>query len=159
LALERGIVLGGTPVLNAMSAWMIYWCVGNSTDKDNLWGTSMRRFGSLLGSNVNLGISMNGRKALKVEVFVKTTELKKMVESRPHVSTERSLLVSTTLGERLVERILLFNGNTEVDCTDSKHVEFLLLASSARHKSQPVVFWLVVNYRGIKCHRGIMTMI
>jgi len=124
-------VLGGTPVLNAMSAWMIYWCVGNSTDKDNLWGTSTRRFGSLLGSNVNLGISMNGRKALKVEVFVKTTELKKMVESRPHVSTERSLLVSTTLGGRVVERILLFHGNTEVDGTDSgdsEHVEFLLLA-------------------------------
>ena len=65
-------------------------CMRNSTDKDNLWGTSTRGLGSLLGSNVNLGISLNGRKALQVKVIVKTTELKKMVESRPNVSTTGS---------------------------------------------------------------------
>ena len=100
----------------------------NSTDKDNLWGTSTHGLGRLLGSNVNLSISLNGRKVLQVKVIVKTTDLKKMVETRPHVSSERSLLVSTTLRERVVERILHFNGNTEVDGADSEHVEFLLLA-------------------------------
>ena len=98
----------------------------NSTDKDNLWGTSTHGLGRLLGSNVNLSISLNGRKVLQVKVIVKTTDLKKMVETRPHVSSERSLLVSTTLRERVVERILHFNGNTEARRSLLKPSSFVL---------------------------------
>jgi len=101
--------------------------MGNSTNMNNLRRSSALGLVGLLSSKVNLSISLYCRKTFEIEVIIETAQLKEMMEGRSHVSAKRSLLVSITLREREVKRILLCNGHTKIDSAYSKHIQLLAL--------------------------------
>ena len=91
--------------------------MGDAANEHNLGSIAAS---GLLGSNVDLHIAADGRDALKGEVVLKTSKLKKVVERGAHAATKGVLLESLALREGVVGGVLGTLGDENSDSADSE---------------------------------------
>jgi len=106
--------------------------VGDAANEDDLGRSAPARLDGLLGADVHLNVLAGGVDSLEAVVVVEAAQLEQVVEGRAHVPAEDGLLVAVALGEGVVERILLGDGDEGVDGPDAEHVELALFARDGR---------------------------